>query len=168
MLLFRAQAHPAIRQAPTKKMCLRESSRLVRAAHCFRPGHSAKYQDRRFGCLWLWIETPPLPSTRPRPNCRLLPVRHSHPPEAASQGSADFRAYALPGFQRSAFIDKIRADGGLSRRQWLVNSGQWSVFRFLKSVFRDKPSVFSRPLTADLIQAGRRRLFYSLFPVPCL
>jgi len=36
-----------------------------------------------------------------------------------------------------------------------VVSGQWSVFRFLKQVFRSKPSVFSRPLTADLIAAGR-------------
>ena len=48
-----------------------------------------------------------------------------------------------------------------------MNSGQWSVFRYLKSVFHGKPSIFNRPLTADLIQAGHRRMFCPLFTVHC-
>src|ERR1035437_5863130 len=82
-----------------------------------------------------------------QPDCPLLPVRHSPPQEAASQGRANFCAFALPGFQRSASIDKIRAAGGLSRReavdsgQWTVDSGQFSVSHTLSSAVNGQISV---------------------------
>ena len=107
---FRAQAHPAI-AGRLQKICLRESSRLVRAVHASGPGA----RKRGSGCRSLETDCTARARIPPRPNCRLLPVRHSTCPGNRIPRPRQFFARAPAGFQKSAFIDKIRAGGGLSR-----------------------------------------------------